>query len=185
MSGWVITENTEAKYTFQPVVSDKPVYWADVHNAKQITRSEGPCVVLSASGMCESGRVLHHLTATLEDPRNAVAIVGFMAQHTLGRRLAEGRSVVKIFGRELERHAEVAVLDGLSAHADRAGLLAFAEACRSRGRLAHVALVHGEPSATASLGALLTERGFEGVFAPERGDTLTIDGEGVRADARV
>ncbi len=145
-----------------------------VEGSKQITRSDTPCIVLAASGMCEGGRVLHHLTATIEDPKNAIAIVGFQAQHTLGRRLVERRPVVRIFGRELERRAEVAVLNGLSAHADRNGLLDFAEACRARGKLRHVALVHGEPSSTAALAAALVERDFPSVFVPERGDKLEV-----------
>lgn len=146
----------------------------EVETSKRITRSEEPCIVLSASGMCESGRVLHHLAATLEDPASAVLIVGFQAQHTLGRRLVERRAVVRIFGREIERRAEVAVLNGMSAHADRTGLVAFAEACRARGPLRHVALVHGEPTASEALADTLRAQGFPDVIVPSRGDAMRL-----------
>jgi metallo-beta-lactamase family protein len=145
-----------------------------VEGSKQISRSDEPCIVLSASGMCEGGRVLHHLTATIEDPKNAIAIVGFMAQHTLGRRLVEKRPIVRIFGRELERLAEVETLNGMSAHADRNGLVAFAEACRARGKLRHVALVHGEPASSGALADALRDRDFPEVLVPERGDAISV-----------
>ena len=78
-------------------------YVQDVEESKAIDARDAPCVIISASGMCEAGRVLHHLKATVEDPRNAVVIVGFQAQHTLGRRIVERRPRVRIFG--VERRA--------------------------------------------------------------------------------
>jgi metallo-beta-lactamase family protein len=132
--------------------------------------------VIAGSGMCEGGRVLHHLRALVSDPRNTVAIVGFQAEHTLGRRIAERRSQVKIFGMMHELHAEVVVFDGFSAHADQAGLIEFAEAVRRRqqpGALRGVFLVHGEPPAQAALAAQLVARGFTCV-APPQGDRAEL-----------
>lgn len=140
----------------------------------EIDRLSEPCIVISASGMCEGGRVLHHLKATIEDARNSIVIVGFQAQHTLGRRLVEGRRRVRIFGVERDRNAEVAVLNGFSAHADQRDLVAFAEAVRERGPLRHVALVHGEEKAQFALMDLLADRGFPSVSAPTPGQTLSI-----------
>jgi len=149
-------------------------YVSSVEDSKAIDRNPDPSVIISASGMCEFGRVVHHLVATIESRKNTVMIVGYQAQHTLGRRLVEQRARVRIFGVERERRAEVAVLNGFSAHADRNDLLDFAEAVREAGPLRQVALVHGEPQSRSALKALLEERGFPSVLTPSRGDRLEI-----------
>ncbi|MFZ1864042.1 MAG: MBL fold metallo-hydrolase [Polyangiales bacterium] len=149
-------------------------YVSSVEDSKAIDRNPDPSVIISASGMCEFGRVVHHLVATIESRKNTVMIVGYQAQHTLGRRLVEQRARVRIFGVERERRAEVAVLNGFSAHADRNDLLDFAEAVREAGPLRQVALVHGEPQSRNALKALLEERGFPSVLTPSRGDRLEI-----------
>lgn len=149
-------------------------YVQDVEESKAVDRSDAPSVIISASGMCESGRVLHHLKATLGSKKNTVVIVGWQAQHTLGRRLVEGRTRVRVFGVETERRAEVVVLNGFSAHGDRDDLVAFAEALRERGPLRHVALVHGEPPAQKALMETLESKGFPDVRVPARGDVLRI-----------
>ena len=149
-------------------------YVSSVEDSKAIDQSDEPAVVISASGMCEFGRVVHHLVATIENRKNAVLIVGFQAQHTLGRRLVEQRTRVRIFGVERERHAEVVVLNGFSAHAGQDDLLAYAEAVREAGPLRQVALVHGENRPRETLKALLQERGFPEVLTPVRGDRLDI-----------
>lgn len=149
-------------------------YVSSVEDSKAIDQSDEPAVVISASGMCEFGRVVHHLVSTIENRKNAVLIVGFQAQHTLGRRLVEQRTRVRIFGVERERHAEVVVLNGFSAHAGQDDLLAYAEAVREAGPLRQVALVHGEDRPRETLKALLEERGFPKVLTPARGDRLDI-----------
>ncbi len=149
-------------------------YVQAVEDSKAISASSEPAVVISASGMCESGRVLHHLRAAIEGANNTVLIVGFQAQHTLGRRLVEGRTRVRIFGVERERRAEVVVLNGFSAHGDQADLIEFCEAVRRRGQLRRVALVHGEPKSQDVLVALLEERGFTEVRAPGPGDRMRV-----------
>ena len=113
-------------------------YTASVEESAAIHRRDEPCVIISASGMCEAGRVLHHLRATVEDAKNTVVIVGFQAQHTLGRRIVERRPRIRIFGVERRLAAEVVVMNGFSAHADQNDLLAFAEA-RARARSAAAA----------------------------------------------
>jgi metallo-beta-lactamase family protein len=149
-------------------------YVSTIEDSKALDQSPDPAVIISASGMCEAGRVLHHLRATIESDKNAVLIVGYQAQHTLGRRLVERRARVRIFGVERDRRAEVFVLNGFSAHADQQDLLDFARAVRERGQLAAVALVHGEPQAQSALLALLTTDGFPRVGAPAPGDTLVV-----------
>jgi metallo-beta-lactamase family protein len=149
-------------------------YTASVEESSAIHKRDEPCVIISASGMCEAGRILHHLRATAEDPRNTVVIVGFQAQHTLGRRIVERRPRIRIFGVERSLAAEVVVMNGFSAHADQNDLLAFAEAVRERGPLRQVILVHGEPPAQDALRARLSERGFPTVHVPAPGDIVEV-----------
>ncbi len=149
-------------------------YVSEVADSKAIDASPGPAVIISASGMCEAGRILHHLRATMEDEKNTIVIVGFQAQHTLGRRIVERRSRVKVFGVERDLRAEVVVLNGFSAHADQRELVDFAEAVRERGPLRRVILVHGEPPAQRALGAELEDRHFPDVRAPASGDIMTF-----------
>ncbi|MFW2387571.1 MAG: MBL fold metallo-hydrolase [Polyangiales bacterium] len=149
-------------------------YVSSVEDSKAIDRSDTPCVIISASGMCEFGRVVHHLVAALENRRNSVVIVGWQAQHTLGRRLVEQRTRVRIFGVERERKAEVVVLNGFSAHAGQDDLLAYAEAVREAGPLRQIALVHGEDPGRETLKELLEERGFPSVHTPANGDRIDI-----------
>src|SRR5439155_11813197 len=132
----------------------------------------GPCAIVSASGMCEAGRVLHHLRHTVEDPRSTVLIAGYQAEGTLGRRLVERRPEVRILGRPYALKAEVVVLNGLSSHADHGELL------QSLGPLARttqrVRLVHGEPDRAAALAEGLRGMGFADVAAPDRGETVAV-----------
>jgi metallo-beta-lactamase family protein len=132
----------------------------------------GPCVIVSASGMCEAGRILHHLKHNIEDPRSTVLIAGYQAEGTLGRRLVERRPEVRILGRLFALKAEVVVLNGLSSHADHADLL------RSLGPLTgtaqRVRLVHGEPGRAAALADGLRAAGFADVAVPDRGESVPV-----------
>jgi metallo-beta-lactamase family protein len=149
-------------------------YVSDVEQSKAIDASDRPCVVISASGMCEAGRILHHLRSTIESDKNTVLIVGYQAPYTLGRRLVERRSEVRIFGIMHRLAAEVVVLDGFSAHADQAGLVAFADAVRQKGRVRQVILVHGEPPAQRVLTDVLEKRGFPTVHMPKPGERIRL-----------
>jgi metallo-beta-lactamase family protein len=149
-------------------------YVSDRRDSQSLDESAEPAVIISASGMCEGGRVLHHLQAMVEDPRNMVIIVGFQAQHTLGRRIVERRARIRIFGVERDLRAEVVVLNGFSAHADQKDLLDFAEATREKGSLRQVALVHGEPKAQEALQTELEKRHFPAVIAPAPEERITF-----------
>jgi metallo-beta-lactamase family protein len=149
-------------------------YVEDKEDSKAIDASPEPCVVISASGMCEAGRIVHHLKATIEESKNTICIVGFQAPHTLGRRIVEKRQRVKIFGVERDLRAEVALLNGFSAHADQRDLVDYAAAVKEKGPLGKVALVHGEPKAQNALIAKMKERGVADVHAPPPGTTLEV-----------
>lgn len=157
-----------------PFEFDQLSYIEDKEDSKAISTSPEPCIIISASGMCEAGRVLHHLRATVEDEKNTVLIVGFQAVHTLGRRLVEKRSRVKIFGVERDRRCEVVVLNGFSAHADQKDLLSYAERCREKGNVEQIALVHGDPEPQRVLREKLDDLGFGRVAIPATGDKLAL-----------
>ncbi len=149
-------------------------YVEDKEVSKKISGSSDAAIVISASGMCEAGRVLHHLRDAVEDEKNTVLIVGYQAVHTLGRRLVEKRPKVKIFGVERNRRCEVVVLNGFSAHADQRDLLTYADKCRARGAVDQVFLVHGDPAPQKVLRAKLAERGFDKVAVPAPGDRARL-----------
>lgn len=145
-------------------------YVRDVAESKALNTTRGPMIIISASGMAESGRILHHLMHGAPDPRNTVLIVGFQAEHTLGRRIVERRPMLKIFGEEVPLRARVEILNGYSAHADRVELRMWLDAVRAKSpRLSCVWLVHGEPDAQDALSAALTADGYK-VRAPASGD---------------
>lgn len=126
-------------------------YIANIEHSRALQNSHEPCIVMAGSGMCEGGRILFHFTKALANPRNSVVLVGFMAQHTLGRRIQERRTSVRVFGVERELRAEVYSLGGLSAHADATDLVKYARATSRAGALSKVFLVHGEEEARAAL----------------------------------
>lgn len=142
----------------------------DVNESKALNAMHGPMIVISPSGMAESGRVLHHLSHGASDRRNTILVVGFMAEHTLGRRIVERRPSLRIHGTDVPLLAEVVVLDGYSAHADRTELVAWLDAVRgAAGTPPRVLLVHGEPPAQAALSTQLAAKGYH-VTAPAPGD---------------
>jgi metallo-beta-lactamase family protein len=149
-------------------------YVRDVEESKRLNTMVGPMIIISASGMAESGRILHHLANGAPEPRNTVLIVGFQAEHTLGRRIVERRPLLRIYGEEVPLRAKVEILDGYSAHADRAELRMWLDAVRQRSpELGPVWLVHGEEPAQAALGRALGADGYV-VDAPGPGETRSL-----------
>jgi len=147
-------------------------YIRDVEESKALNVTREPCMIISASGMCEAGRILHHLANNIENERNTILIVGYMAQNTLGRKLVERWQEVKIFGEPYRLKAEVVVLNAFSAHADRDELTAYLEALAPRPE--RVFLVHGEEDQTLGLVEHLQHRGFENVEAPHQGEVMEL-----------
>lgn len=143
---------------------------SSVEDSKKLTRMESPCIVISASGMCEHGRILHHLKHGIQDPRNSIVIVGYQAQHTLGRRLVERQDEVRIFGETFERKANVQVLNAFSAHADRNDLINYAKLVRPN----KVFLVHGEQKPREALAEALGKEGISDVVLPSSGDRFEL-----------
>jgi len=148
-------------------------YIRDVEESKRLNDRTEPCVIISASGMCEAGRILHHLANNIEDARNTVLIIGYMAEHTLGRRLVEKHEEVKIFGDIYKRRAEVVVLNSFSAHAGQDELLSYISAIDKR-RLKKIFLVHGELREAEQLATQLQELGHRDVTIPARGQKVEL-----------
>jgi metallo-beta-lactamase family protein len=154
-----------------PFDFDNIEYIRDARRSKQLNAMPGPAVIISASGMAESGRILHHLKNNIEYPQNTVLLVSFMAQDTLGRKLKDGERRVRIFGEEYDVRAQVTNIEGYSAHADQRELLHWAGNFRAA-QLQAVFLVHGEPDAIGVLAPKLQELGIGRVEAPSRGQSF-------------
>jgi metallo-beta-lactamase family protein len=143
-------------------------YVRTVEQSKSINFMPGPAVIISASGMCENGRVLHHLRNTIEDERNMILFVSFQGPDTLGSRISGGERYVRILGDEFTVRAEVRRIDAFSGHADHGDLLRWVQPHVQT--LRRVFLVHGEPEAQDALAEGLRGIGVRDVVCPKRGD---------------
>ena len=139
--------------------------------SKSLNDKTGPMIIISASGMCESGRILHHLKNNIENRNNTIMIVGYMAKNTLGRRISEGKKTVNIFGRPYTPRAEVVQVNFFSTHADKVDLLKFIKGCRPR--LKSVFIVHGEPDESDALRKSVKSIGIK-VRVPKRGEVFSV-----------
>lgn len=144
-------------------------YIRDVEQSKALHGRNEPCVIISASGMCEAGRVRHHIKNNIENERCTILIPGYQAAHTLGRRLADGAKEIRLFHEEYEVKAEVHQIHGFSGHADQADLLRMLKPIA--GRVESIFLVHGEPDQSTVLRDRLGEMGFADARIATRGMT--------------
>ena len=154
-----------------PLGCDNITYITRVNRSKELNNHSRPMIIISASGMCENGRILHHLKNNIENPRNMVLIVGFMAKDTLGRRIVEGEETVRIFGQLHELRAEVVVLNAFSSHADEDGLVEYVRECS--GKLKQVFIVHGEKDQAEALRTDLKRLNVK-VRIPSKGETVYL-----------
>jgi len=140
-------------------------YIRDVQASIRLNGLKKPCIIISASGMCEFGRILHHLRNNVEDQRNTICIIGFQAKNTLGRRIVERQPEIKIFGLKHRLLADVKVFNALSAHAGRTELIDFGK--RFNNRAEKVLLVHGETEAITALKTGLEAEGCTNIAVQE------------------
>jgi metallo-beta-lactamase family protein len=145
-------------------------YTRSVEESKALNGLREPCVIIAASGMCEAGRILHHLKHGVEDERNTILIVGFQAPDTLGRRLVERRPEVRILDQTRKLRAEVVVMNGFSSHADQGDFHDYLGPLA--GQTKKVRLVHGEVDRAEALAASLRQWGFADVAIPDRGESV-------------
>jgi metallo-beta-lactamase family protein len=147
-------------------------YTRSVAASKALNFLRDPAIIISASGMCEAGRIQHHLKNNIEDSRNTVLIVGWQAPDTLGRRIIERQPTVKIFGEEYQLNAHVEAINGFSAHADRDELLAWTGAIRQKPEYTFV--VHGEEEVSEAFAGLLEKDGHPNVVVPRLEESFTL-----------
>jgi len=139
--------------------------------SKALNDKKGPCVVIAASGMCEAGRILHHLKHGVARPENVVLIVGYQAENTLGRRLLEHASTARILGDDIPVRCRVEKINGLSAHADREELSSYVKNIEG---LRGCFVVHGEERVAMAFAARLKELQVEGVHVPSSGEAVEL-----------
>lgn len=148
-------------------------YIRQVEESKALNSREEPMIIISASGMCESGRILHHLKNNIEDARNTILFVGFQAENTLGRRILDHNKQVPIFGEMYPLRAHVAHIDSYSAHADKNELLSYISKLDPK-RLRKTFIVHGDEEAALALEKSLREVGVSETMVPRLGEQATI-----------
>ena len=148
------------------------IYVRDAQDSKKLNSLRDPAIILSASGMCEAGRILHHLQNHIDDPRTTVLFVGYQAENTLGRKLIEGEKRVRIFGEEHDVAARIERIDGYSAHADERELLDFIRAMPHLPE--RVFVVHVEENVAAIFADHVHELGVQNVTIPKRGQVFEI-----------
>ncbi len=148
-------------------------YITDVADSKRLNEVRQPCIIISSSGMCEAGRILHHLSNNIENPNNIILMVGYSAAETLGKRLIEGEKLVKIFGDERQVNAEIIVMNSFSAHADSNELIEYVNQF-DKSRMQNMFLVHGDRDQQDKYKIRLNEIGFKNVTIPARGDVFTL-----------
>jgi metallo-beta-lactamase family protein len=156
-----------------PFGFDRLTYIRTLEESKQLNDRSGPFIVISASGMCEAGRIVHHLANSVGDPKNMILIVGYQAENTLGRRLVEKAPSINIFGEPHDLRAEVVVLNSFSAHADRNELLAYLGQF-DRKSLKKIYILHGDLDQSEQLQIGLQQAGFADTAIPTRGERVTI-----------
>jgi metallo-beta-lactamase family protein len=142
--------------------------------SKALNTRVGPMIIIAGSGMAEGGRILHHLLHGASNPRNTILIVGFQAEHTLGRRIVEKQRELRVLGEVVELRAQVEILNGYSAHADRTELAQWLDAVhKTSPNLRQVCLVHGEPPAQDALAEQLGAKGYV-VTSPAPHSKVTV-----------
>lgn len=169
-----IFDRREQMLTNSDTIFDFPLlhYVKAVEDSKRLNTLVGPAVIVAASGMVESGRILHHLANHIGNPKNCVLFVGFQAEHTLGRRIQEGAKQVKLYGDTYDARAEVETIGGYSAHADRGELRKWVKALGGPIRRAFV--VHGEPEAALAMAGILKQEGVSEVVVARLGESFEL-----------
>ena len=170
------TEATEIlhKDHDNPLLMPQLRFTKTVEESMALNDLKDPAIIISASGMCDAGRILHHLKHNLWRPQASVLFIGYQAQGSLGRRLVEGIKKVKVLGEEISVKANIYNLDGFSAHADQQQLLTWLSYFKSKA--ANIFLVHGESKASEPFAQLIKEKMAVSTYIPSLGDVATSTG---------
>jgi metallo-beta-lactamase family protein len=148
-------------------------YVSDVNQSKAINDSKEPCIIISASGMAEAGRIKHHIANNIQNPKNTILMVGYCTPESLGGKLKAGAKEVKIFGEMYQVNAKVVNMDYFSAHADYGEIIEYLKHQKAN-KVEQVFLVHGELAAQESLKTKLEEVGYTNITIPKMGEQFDI-----------
>lgn len=148
-------------------------YIKKTEESKELNSKPGPMIIISASGMAEGGRILHHLVNNIDNPKNLILFVGYAAEHTLARRIMDGDEKVNIFGEEFEVKAQIKKMDYFSGHADQKELLDYLR-LNDQNKLKNIFLVHGEENMALPFREILLQKGFKNVHFPASGEIINI-----------
>jgi metallo-beta-lactamase family protein len=149
-------------------------YVRDAHYSKQLNTLKEPCIIISASGMAEAGRIVHHLSNNIENPNNTILFVGYCEPSTLGGRLRDGAEVVHIFGIEHKVKADVQIIDSYSAHGDYEEMIDFLK-CQQPHLIKHLFLVHGRKEVQLQFKSHLDQAGFHHISIPRKGEMVLVE----------
>ena len=148
-------------------------YIKDLNESKALNETKEPCIIISASGMAEAGRIKHHLANSVDNPRNSVLMVGYCSPNTLGARIIERNPVISIFGKEHQLKAEVFQIDAFSGHGDYEEMRQYLQ-CQSKTKVKKVFLVHGDTGALNAYKEVLRKDGFDDVYIPLPGQSFVL-----------
>lgn len=150
------------------------IYVQDVEESKQLNERKEPCIIISASGMADAGRIKHHIANNVSNPNNTILMVGYAEPHSLGGKLRAGNKVVKIFGVEHEVKAEVIIIDSYSAHGDYKEMIQYLD-CQDKKQVKKLFLVHGEYDVQVNYKERLMDAGFKHITIPAQNDIVEIN----------
>jgi metallo-beta-lactamase family protein len=148
-------------------------YTRDVNESKKLNTFQGPCMIISASGMAEGGRILHHLANNIENPINLILFAGYAAKETLARKIMDGAEDVNLLGSPYKVKAQIIKMDYFSAHADQKGLLNYVDTSVPD-KLKNIFIVHGEPEESLPLQEKILSKGYRNVHYPQIGDEVEL-----------
>lgn len=157
-----------------PFGFDNLIYVQDVEESKAINNLKEPCIIISASGMIEAGRIKHHIANNIENPANTVLIVGYAEPSSIGGKLRAGNKQIKIFGEERQVNAEVVIIDSFSAHGDYKEMIQYL-ACQDAKKVKQFFLVHGEYAVQLNFKEKLLDNGFRNITIPEQYDEVFLN----------
>lgn len=148
-------------------------YIKNTEESKELNKKTGPMIIISASGMAEGGRILHHLANNIQNPKNLILFVGYAAEHTLARKIMDGNEKVNIFGEEYQVKAKIKIMDYFSGHADQKELLDYVR-LNSQNKLKNIFLVHGESDQALPFREKLIQMGYKNVVFPALGNKIIL-----------
>lgn len=150
------------------------IYVQSVEESKKLNEVKGPCIIISASGMIEAGRIKHHVANNIGNPKNTILIVGYAEPHSTGGKLRNGDKSIRIFGEEHQVYADVVIMDSYSAHGDYHEMIQYLS-CQNKSKVKHIFLVHGEYPTQVNYKEHLLDAGYKRITIPSMNDIITLE----------